>query len=79
MWQSITTAPRDGTHILIWCDDFYYIVFYQKRERDKIINLRLYLTYCCWQFPYSDDDTCFSSEENPSDTYWQPLPTKPQL
>jgi hypothetical protein len=75
-WQPIETAPRDGTHILVWteCSDTAYVVCWA--DFDK--NIRPYL--CAkqrtvgWHLAW--DGEHFGGMWAP--THWMPLPAAPK-
>jgi len=73
-WQSIETAPRDGTRILVFCKDHIYIAYWN-------INACVW-NDCdirqCWTV-YDVDDFYYSIHlTNPTPTYWMPLPEPPK-
>jgi hypothetical protein len=66
-WQSIETAPRDGTAVLCWPFN-YSSLFEGKAEPEIVIGF------------FSEDDWwCESTVAKTFDpTHWRPLPTPPQ-
>lgn len=75
-WQPIKTAPKDGTHILVWTDasDTAYVVCWA----DAAKGIRKYLTAESgaergWHLAL--DGELFDREHEP--THWMPLPDAP--
>lgn len=75
-WQPIKTAPKDGTHILVWTDasDTAYVVCWA----DAAAGIRKYLTAESgaergWHLAW--DGELFDREHEP--THWMPLPDAP--
>lgn len=75
-WQPIETAPKDGTHILVWTDasDTAYVVCWA----DAALGIRKYLTAESgaergWHLAW--DGELFDREHEP--THWMPLPDAP--
>jgi len=62
VWQTIDSAPKDGTHILVFCADSgcMAVAYYQHNEWDVTC-------YGGWE-----------SEPSVYPTHWQPLPQQPQ-
>ena len=62
-WQPIETAPKDGTHVLLWFDDMPAVAHYMKSEHGE------------WWEPsenlISDVIGAYESE------WWMPLPKSP--
>lgn len=61
-WQPISTAPKDGTEILVCaCGNSWFVVFWD----DKLGNTH------CWQTP---DGVAY---HNDLPSHWMPLPAIP--
>ena len=81
-WQTLDTAPRDGTHIL-----FFYglrnAVFTAWYEKEYEYTLPSYIVdnqiqdipvYSYWHLQLaSENDDIYFEEENPANCYWQPM------
>lgn len=75
-WQPIRTAPKDGTHILVWtdCSDTAYVVCWA--DASKGIRRNLIAESGAergWHLAW--DGTLFDREYEP--TCWMPLPASP--
>lgn len=66
-WQPIKTAPKDGTRVLLWCDETPRIVVSEWAKFDE------------WQgWVFSDEALADIQPEGPScPTHWMPLPPPP--
>lgn len=65
-WQPISTAPKDGTHILLWVGTTYRGYWATFSDNGAWDDPLLY-----WQ----KADTAFSPL---TPTHWQPLPPPPE-
>lgn len=63
-WQDIDSAPRDGTHILL------YVKPDEHREKDVGVDVGFYVTH------RDDDFWAWSYVARP--THWMPLPSPPE-
>lgn len=64
LWQPIETAPKDGTHILL------YVKLDEPREKEVGIDVGFYVTH------RNDDFLAWSYVARP--THWMPLPSPPR-
>jgi hypothetical protein len=74
-WQPISTAPLDGTQILLYWPDLYshpYIATGYRNQNKYVRNSRPY-----WCPDHMQGGVTRLRERRPS--HWQPLPTLPQF
>ena len=66
-WQDISTAPKDGTHVLLWAapNNFVDIGFFRQKEDHGD-----FWTGDCWQSWFHKDRA--------RPTHWMPLPDPPE-
>lgn len=68
-WQSIKTAPKDGTYLLLWINDEHPIVGYWRSDYPAITG---------WSACDYEHDGCGCCEgPMPKPTHWMPLPEQP--
>lgn len=67
-WQPIETAPKDGTHILIW-----------EFEGNAAVVECYYSTEDGWEgWIYADTLLADSCPDGPDADFWMPLPEPPK-
>jgi hypothetical protein len=75
-WQDISTAPKDGTIIFVWADDYQWpeAVFYEKYDDETAAEVG---EPGYWRFAegiLADNATV----EFGTLTHWMPLPSPPR-
>ena len=72
MWQTIDSAPKDGTQVLLWCDNYgVEIGSYRNDMNDDEGDDP------CWLDNSHDDFSCGYASTPLSPTHWMPLPEGP--
>lgn len=80
-WQDISTAPKDGTAIWLWCDGHAYIGYGQPADPPLDPTERWYLKASYRRTPRSrrNPDEIFGTWAfDAAPTLWQPLPEPPK-
>ncbi len=73
-WQPIETAPKDGTHILLFIESKIIEGWWEKREYDGPWPMVLELWKTIW---LSEHGCGCCAEDNDDPTHWMPLPEGP--
>lgn len=71
-WQPIETAPKDGTKILVWDQEYKEWEKVTWKENWEGSDFRYQFKWCVW---LSGEDEVHTVVENP--THWMPLPGDP--
>lgn len=80
-WQPIETAPKDGTHILLFYQGNVYSSWYEKSEEFTFVDKqgKKHTNYSYWHIDSLDNNCWYDIEDEvPESCYWMPLPNPPQ-
>jgi hypothetical protein len=75
-WQPIETAPRDGTHVLLYIpytDRPLIVVGYQEKLPDHIADMQMEWSWKCAEAGAWAEDDSYAGQP----THWMPLPDSP--
>lgn len=79
-WQPIETAPKDGTHILLFYQGNFYSGWYEKSEEFTFVDKqgKKHTNYSYWHIDSPDNNCWYDIEDEvPEYCYWMPLPNPP--
>jgi hypothetical protein len=75
-WQTLDTAPKDGTHILFYYEGSVYTAWYEESEEFSFVDNKgeRHSRYSYWHID-SPCNNCWYDicDPNPVNSLWQPI------